>query len=795
MNLALRMAVAACALLVAGNVLALGPHEIVLIVNRDSENSTLIANHYAKLRRIPAQNIIHVSPPPGTMEGAADVTLEEFKRDIFDPVTAEIARRRIGDHILAWVYSSDFPIRIRGEQHTSIQGVTFTRCELPLPDTIREGSYASKLFTGPDREGGPFAESRSLEQYATVLQDAMPIPSMMLGYTGARGNTVDEILACLKLGAISDSSSPRAEVWLLKNDNVRSKARSWQFDTASEEINKLGVKCFVSAEPPSGVQDLLGVMAGSDSVAPASFGRFAAGGMGEHLTSFGAFFHEPAQSKLTEWIRAGATASAGTIIEPYAIWMKFPSARFYAHYAAGCTMLESFYQSIRCPLQTLLVGDPLAAPFRKNNPATLISVDDTDKPLSSNATFVASLLFGDPQNPPALLFLLDGRTIPHPGNKPDLVLDTTKLADGYHDLRLVAYGPGELRYQSFATLGFETLNRGRSVELTWKGTPPDKQDLRRFLPIRITATGSPLEFALISQERVIAKGISPTNEFFALDPRRIGPGPGSLQAVAIYNDKEAVRSKPLPVHIEDINSAPKIDDVTTLTDEGGRTVCAAKATDAEGDTVRVSWLQGVDLSRAKTRGGKLRVEAEGTCTLAAEGVRAMSLLDDLPAKGIEEFGVIITAPAYPEHAAGLVFDVKSEDDYAVFMLDGSTSCWLVGRVIDGVWTQIASRGLPIKPGKQIRISLQALEGRKMAIMAEDQPLAELSDVSLSGPLGLYSGKGEAVFRDVRFGPVSAPATVKDGDLAVDASSEATYYVRVSDGIRSAEQRVNPASAQ
>ena len=32
--------------------------------------------------------------------------------------------------------------------------------------------------------------------------------------------------------------------------------------------------------------------------------------------------------------------------------------------AAGCTALESFYQSIRQPLQYLPMGDPLAAPFK-----------------------------------------------------------------------------------------------------------------------------------------------------------------------------------------------------------------------------------------------------------------------------------------------------------------------------------------------------------------------------------------------------------------------------------------------
>ena len=32
---------------------------------------------------------------------------------------------------------------------------------------------------------------------------------------------------------------------------------------------------------------------------------------------------------------------------------------------AGCTLIESLYQAVRCPLQLLPVGEPLASPWRR----------------------------------------------------------------------------------------------------------------------------------------------------------------------------------------------------------------------------------------------------------------------------------------------------------------------------------------------------------------------------------------------------------------------------------------------
>jgi len=122
---------------------------------------------------------------------------------------------------------------------------------------------------------------------------------------------------------------------------------------------------------PEEANGIAGAMMGAADLDLKTPRKFLPGAMAEHLTSFGAAFESGGQTKITEWIRAGATASAGTVTEPLALWTKFPHARFHAHSAAGCTILESFYQSIRCPLQILPLGEPLAAPWRQPAQVTL----------------------------------------------------------------------------------------------------------------------------------------------------------------------------------------------------------------------------------------------------------------------------------------------------------------------------------------------------------------------------------------------------------------------------------------
>jgi hypothetical protein len=167
--------------------------------------------------------------------------------------------------------------------------------------------------------------------------------------------------------------------------------------------------------------------------------------MAEHLTSAAAVFHSDNQTKLTAWIRAGATASCGSVTEPYAIWEKFPTAHFYYHYASGSTMIESFYQSIKSPLQILLVGEPLAAPWAPRIKLQLDGIDD----IGVKDKVVVRPRIGDRNSsfqPARFIYMLDDVAV-HEGDS--MILETDKLAPGEHRLRVIAIGRGLLGQQAF----------------------------------------------------------------------------------------------------------------------------------------------------------------------------------------------------------------------------------------------------------------------------------------------------------------------------------------------------------
>ena len=188
----------------------------------------------------------------------------------------------------------------------------------------------------------------------------------MLGYSGERGNSVDEILRSLENGVSGDSMMPKGGINFVKTtDSARSKPREWQFGSTQLELAQKMIEATTTTNFPANAPNVMGVMTGQVGVNPKIMPNFHPGAMAEHLTSWAAMFDRPEQGKCSEWIRAGATATAGTITEPFAVWWKFPHARFFTHYANGCTIIESFYQSILNPTQTLLLGDPLCRPWRK----------------------------------------------------------------------------------------------------------------------------------------------------------------------------------------------------------------------------------------------------------------------------------------------------------------------------------------------------------------------------------------------------------------------------------------------
>ncbi len=445
--------------LLASSALALGPHEVLLLANRNSPRSLEIARAYAAMRDIPEENFVALDLPATPI---FEITPADFTTKIWNPANQSIRERELDDHILAWVYSVDFPIRIAGPPSLSIQGLTFLKNKIPDTALVERGTYCSPLFAGPETPRLSGFPAQSLDVQSSWLGQDMPLPSMMLGYMGQNGNTLEEIMACLKAGLKSDRTRPEGMVLILTNSDIRTLCRAWEFGPALRELNAQGIATLLAQTPPTNKNDsdqLIGLMAGAAEIPGITNNlfHFLPGAIAEHLTSFGAAFDNNQQTKITAWIRACATASAGTVTEPYSIWMKFPHARVFSYQVAGCTILESLIQSIRCPLQSLFIGEPLANPWAARSRMTIQGL--TDNVLLQRTSLSANITFLDGDVFSRFVFLLDGKTLQASSKSSEVPLDPATMTIGHHKLRVVAYRVGSVRSQIFAETSFEVRRK------------------------------------------------------------------------------------------------------------------------------------------------------------------------------------------------------------------------------------------------------------------------------------------------------------------------------------------------
>ena len=114
--------------------------------------------------------------------------------------------------------------------------------------------------------------------------------------------------------------------------------------------------------------DLVLLQTGAARLGDLSGLGFLPGALADHLTSFGGVLDgSSGQSSAMAWIAAGATASHGTVSEPCNHLQKFPfPPLLLGHYLQGVTAVEAYWKSVAWPLQSLFIGEPLAAPFARD---------------------------------------------------------------------------------------------------------------------------------------------------------------------------------------------------------------------------------------------------------------------------------------------------------------------------------------------------------------------------------------------------------------------------------------------
>jgi hypothetical protein len=515
-----------------------GPENLFLVVNASSPDSVAVANAYAALRGIPPINVLMLPWEDST----ESISIAAFRSDLLDPVLQAIDGRRLAPQINCVVYSSDFPWRIdfaeeMPEALASQQLYKFPSGSLTgmtmLYGAVRSGKgpvwldpQSNRYWRPLDAEGVPTSTDgfRGWHRYGAqgeVVKDAgnRYLLSVMLGVTAGRGNSVPEIVRGLEASAAADGTKPSGTIYFVTNDDVRAKTRSPAFPPIVRALEALGVKAeIVSGVLPSSKRDVAGLMTGAaDFDWPASKSTIVPGAICENLTSYGGIFTPSVgQTPLSVFIRAGAAGSSGTVIEPYALQAKFPHPAIHVHYARGATLAEAFYQSVQAPYQLLVVGDPLCRPWA-TIPQVEVATAGDGNGIADDAT-LSGLIELLPRatvagrTPPRdadastgsvdhFTLFVDGIQLAQcrPGER--LPLDTAQLADGHHELRVVATESSSVQCQGRWVLPVRFANHGKTLALE---VEPSRVSIAGTVRVRVAGDGLD-GVAVFSMGRVLGR--------------------------------------------------------------------------------------------------------------------------------------------------------------------------------------------------------------------------------------------------------------------------------------------------
>ena len=135
------------------------------------------------------------------------------------------------------------------------------------------------------------------------------------------------------------------------------------------------------------------------------------------------------------------------------------------HYARGCSLAESFYQSVEGPMQLLILGDALCQPF-----ARFPEVQAGNIPNEVQGTITISLRSAEksPEISGVEIFL-DGRLAGRRPGLTEIVFESANVSDGYHELRLVPIAAGLVQPRQTLRFPLVVNNRGESVQLRASG--------------------------------------------------------------------------------------------------------------------------------------------------------------------------------------------------------------------------------------------------------------------------------------------------------------------------------------
>lgn len=538
-----------CATALAGG----GGESAILIIDPNDPVSVRLGHYYKNARQIPDRNVIYMAP------GAADHTA--FRATNLPALSGHIEGAGIADH-------ADYVLIAPSTTfYVNAAGMITDTCA-PVTRFSISSAYTTAFITD-DFVGGGVNQTLANRYYSTANSavafdsnttwlsgGASTQPNArryyiggLIGYTGERGNTPEQIIAMIDRGTAVEGTRPDGTIYFMSNtsDTLRN-VRNTQYAAVRQTItSSLSRPCeIIVGNLPVPEQDCAGVMTGfSYATVAGSTMTLVPGAFCEHLTSFAAMFDNFDQTKCSEWITEGASGTCGAVEEPCNYPGKFPHARFHAWYLQGATLGEAYLRSLQyVPFQNLLVGDVLAKPY-----AWVPQVSVAGVPAGPASGIIELEPSATTEQPRATIWgfdlLIDGvlKGSVAPGGR--FSVDTTHLDDGWHDVRVLAYDSTPNRTAGRWRGSMVTSNRGRSATISSTVMTGDLDDQ---FPVRVSADGLlPREIQIVQNGRVIGSGAS--GDTIMIPGRSLGSGESAIHAKALFVDGREATSPPLNLSV------------------------------------------------------------------------------------------------------------------------------------------------------------------------------------------------------------------------------------------------------
>jgi hypothetical protein len=420
---------------------------------------------------------------------------------------------------------------------------------LPLLDdspTAWQGPQAFSATVGWTMTGSP----------VDAKQGGMPyLCSCMLAVVEPNGSTLGGAVRVLRRAAQADRTFPSGRFAFTASGDVRAKTR---FPTVADAVVYLqehghDTEIFRGSVPEK-AGAIVGLMTGTASASlldqPWILQR---GAIAENLTSFGAVFSNRSQTKLTEFLAAGAAMSSGTVTEPYSLQPKFPTPMLYGYYARGLSTIESFYQSIASPYQLLIVGDPLTQPFAKS-PDEVVEISFVSEGKRRMRIARRSLGLKAPKSPTKTIEVyVDDRLFRVTPPVPAIEINWPENASGVYDVRATLTGLDrtEPRISFVDEIEVPGEHPPPAAELVTPREPAvsfsDDGSAATAIEVKLTCEGADrIELHHLGESLASVDGASGT---ITVETNSLGGGPLRFRPIAFFGDTR-VRGKTIVDYTE-----------------------------------------------------------------------------------------------------------------------------------------------------------------------------------------------------------------------------------------------------